>query len=65
METILLSLYIALYVPLMETAATRSTTVVLNLVEEGHVLEPRWSVTARRSSSFRLNYTSYSIGSTS
>ena len=40
METILLSLYIVLYVPLMETAATRSTTVVLNLVEEGHVLEP-------------------------
>ena len=65
METILLSLYIVLYVPLMETAATRSTTVVLNLVEEDHVLKPLWSVTARRSSSFRLNYTSYSIGSTS
>ena len=40
METILLSLYIILYVPLMETAATCSTAVVLNLVEEGHVLEP-------------------------
>ena len=40
METILLSLYIVLYVPLMETAATRSMTVVLNLAEEGHKLEP-------------------------
>ena len=48
METILLSLYIVLYVPLMETAATRSTTVVPNLVEEGHVLEPLWSVTTHK-----------------
>ena len=40
MEVILLSLYIALYVPLMKTAATRSMTVVLNLAEEGHKLEP-------------------------
>ena len=40
MEIILLSLYIALYVPLIETAATCSTMVMLNLTEEGHKLEP-------------------------
>ena len=40
MEIILLSLYIALYVPLMKTAATCSTIVMLNLTEEGHKLEP-------------------------
>ena len=40
MEIILLSLYIALYVPLIKTAATCSTIVMLNLTEEGHKLEP-------------------------
>ena len=40
MEIILLSLYIALYVPLMKTAATCSAIVMLNLAEEDHKLEP-------------------------